>query len=119
MTAKTTKTTLRKANLKTAENGSWYTILGVGGDPQDWVDGIEGLLAEKGIGKPKAWFKTTGRAINEYVGEVPRSVDEFPGGLFVLMFPLDGLDVGKLAIFKLEMQDRWFDDVVDNMRERG
>ena len=33
---------------------------------------------------------------------------------FLYLVGLDGLDVGKLAIFKLQMGDRWFDDVVDN-----
>lgn len=41
--------------------------------------------------------------------------DPFRDDLTVLTFPLDGLHVGKLAMFKLTMEDRWFDDVTDNM----
>ena len=40
--------------------------------------------------------------------------NRYDDNLTFLAFPLDGLDVGKLAIFKLQMGDRWFDDVVDN-----
>ena len=35
-----------------------------------------------------------------------------------MAFPLDGLDVNKLAMFKLQMRDRWFDDIVDNNARR-
>lgn len=30
------------------------------------------------------------------------------------MFANDGLVIPKLAMFKYAMQDRWFDDIVDN-----
>ena len=30
---------IAKANLREAYNGSYYTILGAGGDLQEWVDG--------------------------------------------------------------------------------
>lgn len=36
----------------------------------------------------------------------------------MLMFPLDGLNVGKLAMFKIRFGVRWFDDIVDNMERR-
>ena len=45
---------IAKANLQEAYNGSYYTILGAGGDLQEWVDGYNQMLAEEGIGKPKA-----------------------------------------------------------------
>lgn len=35
-----------------------------------------------------------------------------------LMFPLDGLDISKLAIFRLQARDKWFDDIVDNNQRR-
>lgn len=42
----------------------------------------------------------------------------YPDDLNFLAFSLEGLDIGKLAIFKLQAQDRWFDDIVDNNRSR-
>jgi len=108
-------TELKQANLKEAEAGSFYTIVGAGGDPQEWVDGVEKLLAEEGIGKPVAWFSTTGEAVNNHANP-PDPKDAFQPDLTFLLFPLDGLHVGKLAMFKLQMEDRWFDDIVDNMR---
>jgi hypothetical protein len=42
----------------------------------------------------------------------------FASDLTFMFFPLDGLNVGKLAMFKMQMQARWFDDVIDNMRRR-
>jgi hypothetical protein len=116
----TTTTAIKTiTDLKAARAGSFYTILGAGGDLNEWVEGYEKMLAEQGIGKPTRWFKTTGGRINKLrrteLGSEIKANDEFPDDLTVLLFPLDGLNIGKLAIFKLEMQDRWFDDVLDNM----
>ena len=108
-------TIIDKADLGFADAGSWYTIVGAGGDLQEWVDGVEKLLAEKGIGKPTAWYQTSGKDVNEYARPT-RNQDAFQEDLTFLMFPLDGLKVGKLAVFKLAMQDRWFDDITANMR---
>lgn len=107
---------LKKADLVTAEKESWYTIAGAGGDPQEWVDGVEKLLAEEGIGKPVAWYRSTGKDVNAQAGSGVCPNDQFQESLAFLLFPLTGLHVGKLAMFKLQMQDRWFDDIVDNMR---
>lgn len=103
--------------LQAAKDGSFYTIIGAGGDPAEWVKGYEDLLEKEGIGKPKQWFTTTGAAVNSLAGvhDGPRA---FQLDLTFLLFPLDGLHVGKLALFKINMMDRWFDDVVDNMRRQ-
>lgn len=110
----TTRTTVETADLQAAYNGSWYFIAGCGGALSEWVEGVEGALAELEIGRPVAWYQTTGEAVNAYAGA--GNTDPFPGDLTCLLYPLDGLDVGKLAMFKLRMGDRWFDDVIDNMR---
>lgn len=102
------------ADLEAAKAGSFYTILGAGGELQDWIDGYEDHMAEQGIGKPTEWFLTSGGSINDFARPARRE-DNFPRDLAVLMFPLDGLNTGKLAMFKLVMEDRWFDDIVDNM----
>lgn len=110
------KKTIAKVNLQEAYKGSYYTIMGAGGDLQEWVDGYEKMLAEQKIGKPKTWFTAKGAAVNK---EFCLTGNEaFKTRLTILFFPLDGLDVSRLAIFKLRMGDRWFDDVIDNSLRR-
>ena len=107
------------AELQTAYDGSWYFVAGAGGDLAEWVTGYEKLMAEQEIGKPAEWWQTNGSTINLFAtrhkGTINRD-DCFKGDLACLLFPLDGLHVGRLAIFKLQMEDRWFDDVIQNMR---
>lgn len=113
---------MKAADLTAAREGSYYTIAGAGGNLNQWVEGYEKALAEAGIGKPVGWYQTTGAKVNEFRrttagrGDDVHADDKFQDDLTLLLFPLDGLNVAKLAIFKLEWQDRWFDDVVDNMR---
>lgn len=106
---------IKTADLEAAYAGSWYTIIGAGGDPQEWVKGYEGMLKEADIGTPAAWYSALGSAVNEYVGPA-NPQDAFKDDLTFLLFPLDGLVVGKLAMFKLQMEDRWFDDIIQNAR---
>jgi hypothetical protein len=111
--------TVERADLGKAYEGSWYTILGAGGDLMEWVEGYEEELAGRGIGKPVGWYRTTGAEINEYAGKALISHRAaFPDDLTVLMFPVDGLNVGRLAIFRIDWGDRWFHDVIDNMRRK-
>lgn len=111
---------LTAAELDQATDGSYYTIIGAAGPLDEWLTGYEGLLAAADIGKPQEWFMATGNEVNRYLrrkkgGEV-RPHDEFKPDLTFLFFPLDGLHVGRLAMFKLQMEDRWFDDIVQNVR---
>ena len=99
-----------------AYEGSYYTITGCGGDLQAWKDGYEKLLAEKKIGKPLAWYDFTGADMNAEYGLT--GLNAYEDDLRFLCFPLDGLDIGRLAFFKLIAADRWFDDIVDNNRRR-
>lgn len=113
--------TITQADLAAAQGGSFYTICGAGGDLTEWVEGYEKMLAEQEIGKPTEWFQTTGAAVNTFRrttarGEEVHPRDAFQDDLTILLFPLDGLDVGRLAMFRLRMEDRWFDDVLANMR---
>ena len=94
--------------------GSWYTITGAGDDLEDWVGGYDMLLSEAGIGKPAGYVTFNGADMNKEYG-LSGSV-AYPDDLTFIAFPLDDLDVGKLAMFKLKMGDRWFDDIVDNNR---
>jgi len=114
MTTTTAPTRLYFTDLRQAEDGSFYTISGCGGDLQEWIDGYETWLDEAGIGTPVEWFVTSGESINAYVG--PENTNPYPFDISILMFPLASLDVGKLAMFKITHEDRWFDDIVQNMR---
>lgn len=93
-------------------DGSAYTILGAGGDINEWVNGYTQLLNEEGIGTPTEFILLSGRDMNikyDLYGDVAYNND-----LIILAFPIEGLNIPKLAMFKLRMEDRWFDDVVDN-----
>jgi hypothetical protein len=104
--------------MDTAYKHSWYFIAGTGGNLLEWINGYEAEMAKDEIGKPLAWYVTTGGAINRYAGDDLREQDYFKEDLTCLLFPIDGLQTGKLAMFKLRMNDRWFDDVIQNMRRR-
>jgi len=113
---------LNSTDLTEAYDGSYYFIAGAGGDLSEWVNGYNALLNQNEIGEPVEWFQTTGATVNLFAarkkGAVIADADQFPDDLTCLLFPLDGLNAGKLAIFKLQMEDRWFDDVIQNMRSK-
>lgn len=98
--------------LDKAYNGSYYTIIGAGGDLQEWKNGYQELLNKEGIGTIKEWITFTGADMNNKYQL--KGDNAYPNDLTFLAFPLDGLNIGKLAMFKLRMEDRWFDDIVDN-----
>lgn len=100
--------------LKAAYNGSYYTITGVGGKRDEWINGYNKLMKEQGIGEVPAenWIEFSGQDMN-VIYHLKGNV-RYPNNLCFLAFPIDGLNVNKLAMFKLEMQDRWFDDIVEN-----
>ena len=107
-----------KELLQKAYDGSYYTITGCGGDLEEWKEGYEKMLAAENIGKPAEWIDFTGKDMNTIYNLT--GLNAYPEDLHFLAFPLDGLEIGKLAMFKLAMRDRWFDDIVDNnMRREG
>lgn len=116
----TTITNIKAASeLEAANAGSYYFIAGAGGDLEEWVTGMGDLMESEGIGRPERWLSTTGAAVNGYAlqgGHEVAEDDLFPLDLPCLLFPLDGLNIGRLAMFKVRAQDRWFDDVIANMR---
>lgn len=99
-----------------AYRGSYYTITGCGGDLEEWKSGYQDLLDKNDIGRIQEWIHFTGKDMNDYYGLTEDNA--YPDDLNFLAFSLDGLNTGKLALFKLRMQDRWFDDIVDNNRRR-
>lgn len=95
-------------------NGSYYTIVGCGGDLEEWKNGYNEFLSDAEISMVKMddFVTFKGEEINNYYNLV--GSNRFDNDLTFLAFPLDGLNIGKLAMFKLRMGDRWFDDIVDN-----
>lgn len=98
--------------LDRAYEGSWYTITGCGGSLDDWKNGYADIMQKNGIGTPKEWIHFTGAEMNDKYNLMGDC--KYPDDLNFLAFSNDGLNIGKLAMFKMAMQDRWFDDIVDN-----
>ena len=98
--------------LKQAYNNSYYTIVGCGGDLKVWKEGYEKLLSLENIGTISEWIQFTGRDVNEVFDL--KDNNKFKDDLVFLAFPLNDLNIEKLAIFKIKMHDRWFDDIIDN-----
>ena len=104
--------TITNEKLRKAYEGSYYTILGAGGVLQEWKDGYADLLQQRGIGSITEWIEFSGKEMNAEFSLTGNN--RYPNDLHCLAFSLEGLDVGKLAIFRLQMGDSWFDDIVDN-----
>lgn len=92
--------------LRKMNNSEGLILQGCGGDLQEWVDGINEMLTERGILQNESRFEKAYTFNNE--------------NLTCLLFPFDGvqLDVGKLAIWRLETRETfgstWLTDYVDN-----
>lgn len=108
--------TITNEMLKAAYDGSYYTITGAGGDLQEWKDGYAAMLKEQGIGEISKWIDFTGKDMNSEFNLSGNN--RYPDELHFLAFSLDGLEIAKLAMFKLKMGDRWFDDIVNNNAAR-
>lgn len=84
-------------------------LQGCGGDPQEWLDGINGLLADEGILKNGSKFDNC--LVFEHEG------------LTNILYPFEGadLDIGKLAIWRLQTHEQfggtWLSDYVPNRLE--
>ena len=107
---------LNNSELQALASTSAYTIIGAGGDLNEWVNGYHAMLTEAGIGLPKEWYTFTGGQMNEVFGLT--GDNRYDPTLAFLAFPLDGLDCGKLALFRLREGDKWFDDIVDNQNRQ-
>ena len=93
-------------DLRRMDGQEGLILQGCGGDLQEWVDGINGLLTEAGILLDSSRFE---------------SVSVFQHQeLTNLLFPFDGvkLDVGKLAMWRLQTYGQfvgtWLSDYVPN-----
>ena len=81
-------------------------LQGCGGDPQEWLDGINDMLTEAGILQNGSKFESC----SVFSGE----------GCTCILFPFEGveLDVGKLAMWRLQTHEQfggtWLSDYVPN-----
>lgn len=93
-------------NLRRMGNTEGLILQGCGGDLQEWVDGVNEILAEEGILRNGSKFKEC-------------STFEH-GSLTCLLFPFKDvdIDVGRLAIWRLKTHDAfggtWLSDYVPN-----
>lgn len=101
-----------KEIFEVAYDHSYYTIIGCGGDLTEWIEGYKDLLKKDGIGTPERFITFKGRDMNAYYGL--SGSNAYNEDLTFIAFSIKGLDTSKLAIFRLYMVDKWFDDVVDN-----
>ena len=80
---------------------------GCGGDPQEWLDGINDLLTQAGVLQNGSRFQ---------------NIESFQnGGLTNLLFPFEdgmSLDLGKLAVWRIQTHEQfggtWLSDYVPN-----
>ena len=99
-----------------AYNGSYYTIEGAAGEPNEWAENISALLHQQGIGTPKEFISFRGEDMNDHYNLT--GTNAYQDDLSFIGFSIDGLNIERLAIFKLRMGDRWFNDIVDNNERR-
>lgn len=109
-------TKITQADLDDLYNTSAFTVEGAGGDLNEWTEGINTLLKDNEIGEVKEFVYFTGEDMNNKYNLTGSNA--YPNDLTFLAFKHDGLDVGKLAMFKLQFEARWFDDIVDNNANR-
>ena len=92
--------------LRKMNDSEGLVIQGCGGDLQEWADGINEMLTERGILQNESRFEKAYTFNNEK--------------LTCLLFPFDEVqpDVGKLAIWRLETRENfgstWLSDYVPN-----
>ena len=85
------------------EKDDYLVLQGCGGNLNEWVDGITNMFIENNIAKKDFMFKEIYCFENK--------------GLTNMVFPLNDLDVGRLAIFRFKILDfgaMWLSDYVDN-----
>ena len=95
-------------DLRKMEDQEGLVLLGCGGDPREWVDGINGLLTEAGILLDGSKFPSENVSVFQH------------DGLTNMLFPFKGvkLDMGKLAMWRLRTHETfggtWLSDYVPN-----
>ena len=95
-------------DLRRMEGQEGLILQGCGGDPQEWVDGVNELFTEAGILLNGSAFKAENVSLFQH------------GDLTNMLFPFEGveLQVGKLAIWRIQTHGQfggtWLSDYVPN-----
>ena len=95
-------------DLRRMEGQEGLVLQGCGGDPQEWVDGINGLLTEAGILLDGSKFPAEKVSVFQH------------DGLTNMLFPFEDvkLNMGKLAMWRLQTHETfggtWLSDYVPN-----
>ena len=95
-------------DLKKMEAQEGLVLQGCGGDPQEWVDGINGLLTEAGILLDGSVFRAEKVSVFQH------------DGLTNMLFPFEDVkfDMGGLAMWRLQTHESfggtWLSDYVPN-----
>ena len=99
--------TVTTDDLRRMNGKKGLVLQGCGGDPQEWLNGINGLLTDEGILKNGSKFENISVFQN--------------GSLTNILFPFeDGveIDMGKLAMWRLHSHEQfggtWLSDYVPN-----
>ena len=99
--------TISKDELRRMNVSEGLILQGCGGDPQEWLDGINGLLTDEGILKNGSRFENISVFQN--------------GDLTNILFPFEegvDIDMGKLAMWRLCSHEQfggtWLSDYVLN-----
>lgn len=84
-------------------------LQGCGGDPNEWLEGVNGMLSEAGILQNEAAFKTAYVFQHEGLTNILFSFDDIAPG---------DLAVGQLAVWRLQSHDTfggtWLSDYIPN-----
>lgn len=102
--------------LKELASASAFTIEGAGGNLNEWMEGLNEEMTKLGIGDVNTFYTFKGKLMNDTYALT--GSNRYPDTLTFLCFRLDGLNVGKLAMFKMQFGARWLDDIVDNNLRR-
>ena len=95
-------------DLRRRSDQEGLVLQGCGGDPQEWVDGINDLLTEAGILLNGSTFKAENVSVFQH------------GELTNMLFPFEGVElaVGKLAMWRIQSHSQfggtWLSDYVPN-----
>lgn len=93
-------------DLRHMDDHEGLILMGCGGDPQEWLDGINNLFSEIGILQNGSRFETIHSFQHKH--------------LTCLLYPFDGveLNIGKLAVWRLQSHadfgGTWLSDFVPN-----
>lgn len=97
---------IKTEDLRKMKDKEGLILQGCGGEPKEWLDGINDLLTKEGILQNDSKFENCSVFSND--------------GLTCILFPFEGvdLDIGKLAMWRLQTHGTfggtWLSDYVDN-----